>query len=85
MSKDIDIVNQLALQHPLHGVVGEIYQEKGGKDFLRQWADDNENSFVKLLFGTIPTMQPVPMVQGDVHLHVHPALAPTELDVVSEQ
>jgi hypothetical protein len=36
--------------------------------------------FMKLFVGMTPGMAPMSPFQGDVHLHVHPALGPTPLD-----
>lgn len=79
-SKALSIREQLETQHPIHGMLGRVYERLGGEDFVAQWAEENPGPFIRLFVGTTPAMQPLNTVQGDVHLHVHPALAPTQLD-----
>ena len=75
-----EVAVQLANQHPLHGVLGEVYDELGGKDFVKEWAEENPGAYIKLLMASTPSMTPMNHVQGDVTLIVHPTLAPTVLD-----
>jgi hypothetical protein len=75
----------LANQHVLHGMFGRVFERLGGEDFLMEWAEDNPGRFLSMLVKMTPTVQPTTGHVGDVHLHVHHSLAPTELDVVSEQ
>jgi hypothetical protein len=75
----------LANQHVLHGMFGRVFERMGGEEFLLDWAQDNPGRFLSMLVKMTPTVQPTTGVQGDVHLHVHHSLAPTELDVVAEQ
>jgi len=77
---DQRLVDSLAGQHPVHGMLGRVYQRIGGEDFVADWAEMYPGQYMKLLVGTTPGMQPMSPFQGDVHLHVHPALAPSPLD-----
>ena len=77
---DLAIRQQLETQHPIHGMLGRVYERVGGEDMVVEWAEENPGAFIRLFIGTTPSMQPMNHVQGDVHLHVHHALAPTELD-----
>ncbi len=78
MSSEVSTV--LRGQHVLHGVLGEVYDELGGKELVKEWAKENPGGFIKMIMACTPSMTPMNHIQGDVHLHVHPALAPTELD-----
>jgi len=78
MSKDL--VEQLQAQHPVHGILGELFEPWGGKQRMLTWADENPSRYITLLFKTVPNMQPIAHVQGDVNLHVHNTLGPTALD-----
>jgi len=79
-TKDVAIREHLEQQHPLHGMLGRVYERVGGEDRVVEWADENFGGFLKLMMASTPSLQPMNHVQGDVHLHVHHALAPTELD-----
>jgi hypothetical protein len=81
MSEKSLVCQQLEAQHPLHGVLGRVWDRKGGEDFVADWADENPGAFIKMVMACTPSMQPMTTVQGDVVLHVHPSLAPTALDV----
>ena len=84
--KPTETLNEvLDQQHVLHGAFGRVYDRLGGEEFLYGWAEDNPGRFLSMLVKMTPAVQPTAGIQGDVHLHVHAALAPTELDVVSEQ
>jgi hypothetical protein len=79
------VVEQLSSQCAVHGLLGEVFAEVGGKEFVVDWAQENPGAFIKLLVGATPSLQPMNTIQGDVNLHVHNTLGPTELDVVGEQ
>lgn len=77
---DARILETLRAQHPIHALIGETYIEMGGKQLIKEWAEEYPAQFIKLFFATAPSMQPTAPAQGDIHLHVHPTLAPTALD-----
>jgi len=78
MSKNL--ATQLQGQHAVHGILGEIYEAWGGTQRVLEWADENPGRYITLLMKTVPSMQPIAHVQGDVNLHVHNTLGPTVLD-----
>lgn len=85
-TKDMSTVRSaLEGQHAIHGVFGRVFDRLGGEEFLYDWAEENPGRFITLIVGMTPNLTPMNSVQGDVHLHVHASLQPTELDVVSEQ
>ena len=85
------VATQLAQQHAIHGLFGEVFEDMGGKEFLRDWAEENPGRFITLLTKMTPNMTPINTIQGDVNLVVHNTLGPTALDgdvtdsVVDEQ
>ena len=85
MSSVAKVRQSLAAQHPIHDMFGEVFEELGGKEFLVDWARDNPGRFISIFTKMTPGLQPQAVHQGDVILHVHPALAPTELDVIDSQ
>lgn len=70
----------LGAQHALHGMFAEVLVRLGGTDFVEGWAQDNPGKFLTLLSRMTPGLMPQQGIQGDVHLHVHSDLGPTELD-----
>jgi hypothetical protein len=79
------LTEALSAQHIFHGMLGRVYERMGGEDFLFEWAQDNPGRFLTMLASSTPSVAPTQGITGDVTLHVHATLAPTELDVVSEQ
>jgi hypothetical protein len=78
-SNEVALQERLAQQHPLHGMMGEVFEELGGQEFLLTWAEENQTEFIKMMFKLAPPAIPKG-VQGGIHLHVHSDLQPTELD-----
>lgn len=74
------IKDQLANQHSLHGLMGEVFEDLGGKEFLMTWAEENPDKFINHLMKLAPPAIPKGQ-QGSIHLHVHNDLVPGALDV----
>jgi len=74
------IAETLKNQHSLHGLMGEVFEELGGKDYLLEWAEDNPDKFIPMLLKLAPPAIPKGQ-QGSIHLHVHSDLQPGALDV----
>ena len=92
MANALKILEQFEQQSAVHSMLGNVLvrmeakaEAELGHGFVDDWAWENPGSFIKLIVGSTPSIQPVSAVTGDVHLHVHHTLAPTELDVVSVQ
>ncbi len=80
-----DVRQALSAQHAIHGMFGSVFERLGGEEFLLEWAQDNPGRFLGMLTRMTPGLAPTTGLQGDIELHVHATLAPTELDVVSDQ
>lgn len=74
------VVDQLGSQHAIHGLMGSVFDRLGGEDWLLDWAKEHETQFVKMLVSSTPSMAPLNTVSGDVHVHVHSELKPSDLD-----
>ena len=88
MSKDLDTVDQvrqaLSIQHPVHSLFAEVFEEMGGKVFLKEWAEDNPGRFITLLTRMTPTMAPQSMTPTDIKITINNQLGPTPLDIEHE-
>ena len=62
----------------------EVFEEMGGKRFLKEWAEENPGRFVTLLTRMTPNLQPISGIQGEVKIVINNNLARTELDVSGE-
>jgi hypothetical protein len=71
---------------PMQRLMGQVLEELGGIDFLVDWAEENPGEYVRILMAANPAPQQIATPAGGagngsgIHLHVHPALAPTSLD-----
>lgn len=62
-SNEQKLVPILSKQHPIDGLVGEVFMELGGKEFLRDWAEANPSKFIALALRQKPIQQaPAPVV-----------------------
>jgi hypothetical protein len=83
MSKEVEAVKQsLAAQHPLHGILGNVFERLGGEQFVYEWAEDNPGRFISLIFSTAPRAPQAQGMTGDVTIVINNALQPTDLDSV---
>jgi hypothetical protein len=94
MSKDIEgellpadplmarFVQTMTSQNAYHGLMARTLNEvmEEDPDYLREFARNFPNRFLTLLQRSQPNMMPQQGLQGDVHLHVHQSLIPTDLD-----
>ena len=84
MSKDLQVLKEtLAAQHPLFGMMGEVFEELGGKAFLKEWAEEHPGQFIGYMFKGAPSVAPTNGITGDVNIIINNALHPTELDMVT--
>ena len=70
----------LGAQHAIHGMFADVLSDLGGKDFVLEYARDNPGRFLMMLVKMTPNLMPTTGFQGEVNLHVHNDLAPSELD-----
>ena len=78
-SQELTLTQRLAQQHPLPGMLGEVFEELGGPEFLLTWAEENQIEFIKMMMKLAPPAIPKGQT-GGITLHVHTALGPTVLD-----
>lgn len=80
----------LGAQHAIHGLFAGVLTDVARKngmneqEWLVDWADEHPTTFVKMLVSMTPGLMPTAGHQGDIHLHVHHELKPTELDISPE-
>lgn len=79
-SQELALKGRLQSQHPLHGMMAEVFEELGGQEFLLSWAEENQTEFVRMMLKLAPPAIPKGQT-GAIHLHVHSDLQPTALDV----
>jgi len=75
-----NLQNTLGAQHAIHGLIGHAFERIGGAPRFVKWADEHETHFYKMLFASTPGMQPTTGFQGEVNLHIHNTLIPSDLD-----
>ncbi len=74
------ITESLSAHHPLAGLLGEVFEELGGKAFISEWAEDNPTKFIGLMFQQLPSAAPVTGYTGEVNITINQSLQPTDLD-----
>jgi hypothetical protein len=81
---DIQVLKDtLAAQHPLHAIMGEVFEDLGGAAFIKEWAEDHPGQFLGYLFRSTPNIAPTQGMTGDVNIIINNALQPTALDMVT--
>jgi hypothetical protein len=80
LSNEERLVPFMSDQHPIHGIVGEVFAELGGKQWLFEWAEENPSKFVGLLKSSIPSINPMQGRQGDLVIRIESSLTRTNLD-----
>ena len=74
------IVSTLSDQHPIDGVLGEIFMELGGKAYMKEWAEENPNKFIEKLLKAKPAINPIQGRTGDLVIRIESSLGRTSLD-----
>ena len=74
---------RMASQHPFHEQLAEVHERLGGIDGLQEWAEDNPGAFYQMMMKAAPPPAPQTKPQGGMNLHLslHPSLAPGPLDM----
>jgi len=76
----------LGTGHPIHNILGEVFEELGGKKFVKKWAKDNPGEYMRMMLKLTPQQKATGgTVTGEVHIHLPDGIMPSQLDVVSEQ
>lgn len=78
-TREVALRDRLQSQHPLHGMMADVFEELGGEEFLLSWAEENQTEFIRMMLKLAPPAIPKGQ-QGGIHLHVHSDLQPTALD-----
>ena len=78
-----EVIETYTKVHPLFGMMGEVFEEMGGKAFLKEWAEDHPGQFIGYLFKGAPSVAPSQGITGDVNIIINNALRPTDLDMVT--
>jgi hypothetical protein len=82
------IVPVLSDQHPIAGLIGEVFMELGGKDFMRSWAEENPSRFMQMVVKQQPAFNPITEKSSTITIKIENSLGRTALDddnVVSYQ
>lgn len=83
----VNITEALKEGSPLQALMGEVLEEVGGVDFVKQWAREYPNEFMRVLVAVTPVANATPRgaSQNTVNLNIHPSLQSGPLDVVADQ
>jgi len=73
------LAEQLQGVHPIHGAFIRTFEEVGGEERLREWADANYGDFVKI-FVRIAPRPPADTQEGTIKISIHPSLKRSPLD-----
>jgi hypothetical protein len=76
---------QLQSQNAIHGLFGEVFEEMGGRAFLKEWAEDNPSRFITLFVKMVPGLIPTASLTGDIKISIHNDLGPSALDGEAEE
>jgi len=77
----------LGTGHPIHQIMGDVFEELGGKKFVKKWAKENPTEYMKMVMKLAPPPRPTGNTNsgGTVHIHLPEGIQPSPLDVVAEQ
>ena len=78
------IKKQMAGLSPMHAMLWNTFVKAGGEEALQDYATENFGWFFKTMMGSLPNIQPVSGIQGEVKVKIHPSLGATVLDDESE-
>jgi hypothetical protein len=80
-SKELNLIQQsMAAQHPLHGMMAEVFRRRGGVDWLDQLAEEHPRWFITMMVKMVPGVAPSQGMQGDLNITINNTLVRTELD-----
>lgn len=77
-----DLITTLQQGTPMQQLLGTVFQEVGGMDFMVEWAEEFPTEFIRIMMAANPPPIQNPQGKGDtnINLVMHPALAPGPLD-----
>ena len=65
--------------HPINGVFGQVFEELGGAETLRNWAQENYGQFIKIFSKMAPASRPDNHT-SQINIQVNAQLGPSPLD-----
>lgn len=74
------LVQTLSDQHPIDGMIGEVFMALGGINFLQQWALDNPSKFIQLAMRQKPQAVAAPVKPSEIIVRIESSLGRTALD-----
>jgi hypothetical protein len=81
MSNDLQKIQQsMAAQHPLHGMMAEVFERRGGVDWLDRLAEEHPRWFITMMVKMVPGVAPTAAMSGDLNITINNTLVRTELD-----
>jgi hypothetical protein len=80
-STELVVKEAFAQGSTMQRLLGAVYEELGGLEFVVGWAEDNPSDFMRMLMAANPPLsQHGPGGVPAMNLHIHPGLAPGPLD-----
>jgi hypothetical protein len=70
---------QLGQVHPIHAQFLQAFEELGGIERMKEWADENYTDFMKIFSRMAPRPQ-TEINAGRIEIVVHSSLKPSALD-----
>lgn len=74
------LIPVLSAQHPIDGMIAEVFMEMGGKDYLKEWAIENPGKFLMLMMRQKPQSMPIVSQPGEIVIKIESSLSRTSLD-----
>jgi len=74
------IVPVLSDQHPIAGLIGEVFMDLGGKEFMRSWAEENPSRFMQMVVKQQPVSAPTTPKESTLTIRIESSLGRTVLD-----
>lgn len=71
--------DQLPQVHPIHGVFLQVFEELGGAERMKEWADENYTDFMRIFSKIAPRPQNE-AISNHANIIVHHQLGPSPLD-----
>jgi hypothetical protein len=81
--RQAELEKKMGDQNPFHGAVARVYNDLGGDDFLKEWAEEYPSDFFRMMAKMAPAPDAHRMApNAQIHLHLPDGLGPSPLDVV---
>jgi hypothetical protein len=84
MSKALkQIQASMGAQHPLHGMMAEVFERRGGVEWLDEMSIEHPRWFLTMMFKMVPPVAQAQGITGDLNITFNANLGPTQLDQVT--